>query len=433
MTCFLLSAARQFDTVGIRERGQQSDAGSAVGHGSREACVMTAQISAFSVDDVVAQLEPVLREYAPIAERERQLAPEAMAALVDAGLFRVWTPRAYGGLEVDTLTGINLFEGIARIDSAAGWLVANQTGISTFGAFFAPEGAAEMFTDPRTLCAGAWFPPGTAERVDGGYQVSGRWSFGSGCHYATWLTAQALVTENGVPRLGPDGNPTPLIVFIRADEAEVLDGTWKTLGMRGTGSYDFRASDVFVPDRRAWAIRPFGPLPEAYSGEVYRMGVWTVGPVNGAVALGIAQSAIDDFIHLAAEKTPSYTQTGLADRSIVQERVARAQAYVDAARSYLHAAIQAAAEYVRTEPRVDMAHGMRMALAGSFTMEATGIAVDLIHALAGASAIRDEQPFQQHFRDVHTVSQHAFSSMSRYESVGKLMLGRESDWAFYYL
>src|SRR3712207_3447001 len=157
-------------------------------------------------------------------------------------------------------------------------------------------------------------------------------------------------------------------------------------------------------------------------------GLWLVGPMNGAVALGIAQAAIDDFLVLAAVKTPSYTQTGLADKPVVQERIARAQAYVNAARSSIHNAVEQAWAYAQAAERVDLTHGMPLALAGSFAMEAATTAVDLVHASAGTSAIREEQRFQQYFRDVHTLSQHAFSSPSRFESLGKLMLGRETDW-----
>jgi indole-3-acetate monooxygenase len=388
---------------------------------------------ALSPEQIVAQIEPVLREYAAVAEAERRLAPEAMNAMIESGVFRTWVPRAYGGLEMDPLPALRMFEAIARIDSAAGWLAANQSGVASLAMLMPAEGSAEMFTDPRAVCAGGWFPPGVAVPVQDGYRVTARWSFGSGCQYATWLTGQALVHENGALRLGPDGNPEAIIVFFPAHEAEILDGTWKTLGMRGTGSNDYRISDVFVPERRVWRVGPLGELSEAYSGPFYRLGIWTVGPINAAVALGIAQAALDDFLRLAETKTPSYTQTALADKPVVQERIARARAYVEAARSYVERTVSDAWEFVQGGRAIDMEHGIPMALAGSFAMEAAGTAVDLVHASAGTSAIREEQRFQQYFRDVHTVSQHALSSPARFESLGKLMLGRECDWAFYYL
>jgi alkylation response protein AidB-like acyl-CoA dehydrogenase len=204
--------------------------------------------------------------------------------------------------------------------------------------------------------------------------------------------------------------------------------------MRGTGSHDYRASDVFVPAQRALPMGQFEMQNPAFANAVGRLGGWPVAPYNAVVALGIARAAIDDLLELAAAgKTPAYTQTALAERQVVQDKVARARAVVDAARSYIYTAVAEALAFVETAPKLDMEHGIPLALAGSFAIEAAAQAVDLIHACAGTSAIRDEQPFERHFRDVHTLQQHAFSSASRFESVGKILLGRESDWAFYYL
>src|SRR5262249_5566039 len=150
-----------------------------------------------------------------------------------------------------------------------------------------------------------------------------------------------------------------------------------------TGSNDYRVNDIFVPDRRVWRIGPTSPPSGAYAGPLYRLGLWLVGPVNGAVALGIAQAAVDDFLALTAVKTPSYTQIGLADKHVVQERVARARAYLEAARSYIQATVGNAWDAVQTAERLDMPLGMSVALAGSFAMEAATTAVDLVHASAG--------------------------------------------------
>ncbi len=386
-----------------------------------------------AVDDMLAQVEPVLRQYAAQAEAERRLAPEAIEALHDAGVFRSLLPRAYGGLELDPLSALRLFEAIAHIDSAAGWISANQSGISTLPMLFPAACGEELFAQPRTLLAGGWFPPGKAEPVQGGYRVSGQWAFGSGSNYADWFTAQALVFENGAPKLGPDGNPIPLIVWVRASEARVLDN-WNTLGMRGTGSHDYVVDDAFVPEHRTWRIGPLGPLPPAYAGPLYRMGIWIVCPYNGAIALGIARAAVDDAIALAATKTPSYTMTGLADRPVVQDRIARAKATIEAGMSYIERSLQRAYEHtLASGQRIGVEQGIPLALSGSYGHEAANQAVDLVHSVVGTSGIRAEQRFQQYFRDVHTISQHAFSTPSRFESVGKLLLGRETDWAFYTL
>ena len=128
-----------------------------------------------------------------------------------------------------------------------------------------------------------------------------------------------------------------------------------------------------------------------------------------------------------------YTQVGLADRPVVQDRVARARASIEAGSGYIESAMQRAWQFVLDGKKLDIEHGLSVALASSFGHDAACQAVDLVHSCVGTTAIREDRPFQQYFRDVHTVRQRAFSSWNRYESVSKLMLGRESDWGFYYL
>ncbi len=357
---------------------------------------------------------------------------EAIDAILDAGIMRALVPTAYGGHEMSLLTAVKLYEEFSRIDSAAGWITSNSGGISTFGMMFSAQANRELYADPRAMFAGGWFPPGRAEVVPGGYRVTGQWAFGSGCDYANWLTGQVLVWHNGAPQIGSDGKPVALIIFFPAKAATIID-TWHTLGMRGTGSNDVRIEDLFVPERHCWSVAPIKPIDPAFFGSLYRLAFWTVGPIVASVALGIARAALDDFVSLAAIKTPSYTQTSLADRPIVQERVARARAMIDAGRRNLYSTIRDAEEFVGTAARINIEHGIPLALAGAHAIESACEAVDLVHRSAGTSAIKEEQPFQRYFRDVHTVSQHAFASAARLESLGKLLLGRESDWAFYYL
>jgi len=207
--------------------------------------------TAQSTSDRVAKIEPILRAHAAQAEIERRLAPQAMAALHDAGIMRTWVPKAYGGLQMNPVPALKMFEEISRIDSAAGWIASNSSIIAFFCQVISDQGAAEMFSDPQTVVAGGWFPPGKAVPVRDGYRLTGQWAFGSGCHYANWLTGHVLVNDGDKPRLDANGNPVSLITFFRASEAEIVDN-WNTLGMRGTGSHDVRLNNVFVPTTRCF-------------------------------------------------------------------------------------------------------------------------------------------------------------------------------------
>jgi alkylation response protein AidB-like acyl-CoA dehydrogenase len=349
------------------------------------------------------------------------------------GLFRIWTPRAFGGFEMDPVSVMRVVEEVARLDSAAGWNLQLATGIVPFFAWFPDEGVEEMWGEnPDLILGGTLFPPGTAVPVEGGYRVSGRWPFVSGCHHCSWFLGPALIMDGDQPRHGADGSPVQLIVAYRAEEAEILD-TWHTVGMRGTGSHDVVAKDVFVPTRRSTLLAPLTKPAKAFTGPLYRLTIWTAVAALSAPALGIARAAIDALLDLSKKKIPSYTQTTLRDRPVAQFQAAHAEASLGAARAYLHESLRQAWESALQEQMISLEQKINIQLASSFAMQACARAVELVHAAAGTSAIRLEHPFEKHFRDVHVVTQHAFASASRYESVGKLLFGLKTDWPFFAL
>jgi alkylation response protein AidB-like acyl-CoA dehydrogenase len=353
-----------------------------------------------------------------------------LSAMKSAGLFRMWTPRAFGGLEMDPVGVMQVVEELSRLDSAAGWNLQLSTGIVPFFAWFPDEGVDEVWRDtPDLIFGGTLFPPGRAIPVEGGYRVSGRWPFVSGCHHASWFMGPALVMDGSQPRRGADGNPLQIVVVYRAGDAEVLD-TWHTVGMRGTGSHDVTAKDVFVPSRRSTVLAPLTKPARGFEGPLYRLTIWTA---VAAPALGIARAAVDELIDLSRRKTPNYTRTMLAERPVVQSQAGKAEALVCAARASLHDSLRQAWQSAVQGRMISQEQKIHVQLAASFAMDACAKAVRLVHMAAGTSAVRLEHPFEQHFRDIHVLTQHAFASASRYESVGKLLFGLETDWPFFSL
>jgi alkylation response protein AidB-like acyl-CoA dehydrogenase len=393
---------------------------------------MTTLQSPTTPEAIVASVEPAIRQHAASGEIERRLAPEVVAAMVDAGVFLAWIPKALGGLEMDPLSVLRIFEGIAHTDGSAAWVASNSTNATLLGQILPDDGAVEVFSDPKVLLAGAAFPPGAAVPVEGGYRITGQWNFGSACDYATWLGGAALIMDGEAPRLGPDGNPVMVLALFPAADVEIVDN-WNTLGLRGTGSHDYRVQDVFAPERRVAVFAPFDHPGTAYKGPLYRMGFWLDAIRIAITALGIARAALDAFVELAQAKTPNGIQSVLADRAVVQDQVARARAMIEAGRAAVYQSVGDAWEYVNSGPRITTNEGISMALASSFGVELAVKAVDLLQGLAGTTGIRAEHPFQQYFRDIHTINQHALANASRFESLGKIILGRQSDWAFYYL
>jgi alkylation response protein AidB-like acyl-CoA dehydrogenase len=381
----------------------------------------------------VHQVEAVIGEHRAWQEENRRMAPEVFEALRAAGLWGIFKPAELGGWECDPVTGLKIFEEMTRIDPAVGWAMANQNGIDTFGIMLPEEGAKEVYRDPGRPVAGAWFPPGQATPVEGGYQVTGRWAFASTCHYAQYLTGMTVVVDDGEPRTSPDGSPVMMVVFFPPEDAEIID-TWHTLGMRGTGSHDISVREIFVPDRHAWIMSPLGvDRSGPFRGALYGAFPWIAISCVGPVALGIGQAAIDGLIGLASEKTPGYTDKKLANREVAQGNVARAQATIGAARAYLHEAVGHIHRVAQAGSKPTLQDGVQVQLATCNALEAGARVVNLVHDTVGTSGIRQECRFEQLYRDGRTISQHAFASLSRYESCGKVLFGLPSDWGFFYL
>jgi alkylation response protein AidB-like acyl-CoA dehydrogenase len=377
----------------------------------------------------VAELEPMIRAASAEAEIERRLSAHVAEALRDAGCYHLFRPRSRGGLELDPVSAFRVIEELSRIDSAAGWNVAQSNNAEPFGAWFSDETTAEVFGSARTILAGAFFPPRRAVPVGGGYRLSGRCTFNSNCHAATWIGGLAHVYDDGVERLDEKGEPITLITLFPREKAEIIDN-WNTLGMRGTGSHDVNVDDLFVPAERAVPFKPLEKPSPAYSGPWHRLTIWPSVAGAAISALGIAQAAIDEFAKLATKKTPSYTTTMLKDRPIVQLRFAAAVAKVESARAYLHEAFDAAWQGALDGRSLDLAGKARLQLASSHVPTAAAEAVDLIHSIAGTTGIRNDHAFQRHFRDVHVITQHAYVCESRMEAVGQVRFGLDPNWPF---
>ena len=381
----------------------------------------------------IGELAPQLRTWGDSAERQRDLAPEAVAGLRDHDLFRIWRPLALGGFELHPTEAVTVFEQLASIDGSVAWLVSNDAVITTFFQVFPDEGLAEIFDKPDTVVAGGWFPPGVAHPTDGGYRITGQWAFGTGCRHADWVTGMAVILDDdGQPELAANGGPRLLLLAVPADEVEIVDN-WETLGMRGTGSHDVRATDVFVPSRRTFVVGPFDRPGSAFTGPLYKFHMWLGGAAIGAVAIGVARAALEDFTAHTQSKIPSYTTQALSDRPIVQDHVGRAAALIGAGRAYLHTALDDAYRHFERGGAYDPSRLAPVQLASCHAVEAASRAVDLLHSVAGTSGIRTEQPLERRFRDIHTMTQHTLAAAARYESIGQLLLGKQSDWMFLYL
>ncbi len=378
---------------------------------------------------IVRDLEPILRKFAPMAEADCKVPKEAIDAIREAGLFRIWIPEKLGGWDVDPVTACRIFEDIARIDSAASWSVQMSNGVAALGRFFGDQAVAEIYEGGNKILADAFAPPGAAVPVEGGYRFTGQFPFGSGCRYADWFMALGLVMDDGQPRM-VEGNSVIRIMAFPMAEAEVVDN-WDTLGMRGTGSDDVKVEDLFVPEHLTAALEPIeGAANAAWSPAMNNMSVWHGIASIATTPLGVAATALEEFVAVARAKTAAF-QTETVDRHALSHyRLGEARATLNAARAGLYDAMAKAWEDAQAGTFITAERKCDLQLAGSFAARAARDAVELIAASAGANAFRHSSSLTRHLRDLRTTTQHAYISTDRYEDVGAITLGQTQKWGF---
>jgi alkylation response protein AidB-like acyl-CoA dehydrogenase len=379
--------------------------------------------------DAARALAPRIAAAADQADRDRALPPDLVGALADAGLFRLLVPRSLGGAELDLLDYLPVVEEIARADASTAWCVHQSCVRATTAAWLDPAVAAELFGHDRGAAIANGPLPGRAVAVPGGYRLSGRWSFASGCRHATWLAAVATVVDGDAPRRRPDGSPDVRHLILPAEQAR-LEPSWDVAGLRATGSDTFVVDDLFVPAERAVsvgrdALREPGPLYRLPMNLLFASGF-------AAVALGTAAAAIEAFVELAGGKTPRGDRALLRDQSLAQLQIGQAEAHRRAGRAYLLAAVADAWAAARRAaaadaPAVDLDARAALRLAATHAIQLSAQAVDLVYAGAGASAIYAANPIQRCFQDVHVATQHLQGRLAHYESVGRHLLGLPPD------
>src|SRR5271165_837601 len=361
-------------------------------------------------------------------ESRRRLTQPLLDELHQARLFRMLYPRSVGGDEVEPAVYIDAVGELARADGSVGWCVSIANSIGLFAPYLELEPARTVFGPPRATCA--WGPPNDCRgiAVPGGYRVTGRWDFASGCRHASWMGAHGTVVEpDGSLRLNNFGRPTIRTWLFPAERANLLDN-WNPIGLRGTASESYSVKDLFVPEEFTGTRedpslrRDPGPLYAFPQQTLYSVGI-------ASVALGIARGMLDAFIELACRKTPRGAGR-LADNAVIQAEVARAEARLGAARCYL---IDTVSEiYRRAGPTapIDVMDRARARLAGSHAITSAVAVADYTYKAASVDAIFPGSPFERRFRDIHTLSQQIQSRDAHYETVGQVLFGSPPEVFF---
>jgi len=378
--------------------------------------------------EAARRVAPVIREHNQEAERERRLSPPVLAALHEAGLLRMCTPRSLGGLEVDPLTRALVIEEISGHDTAAGWTLANPLDWAYLCARLPDEGALEIYGRGANVVIAAQFGrPMQAVPVQGGYRITGRAPFVSNCHDANWIATTAAVMAGDQSRA--EGEPEAVMAYLARESCEVID-TWHVMGMRGTGSNDVVVTDVFVPRARTFPFVPEFTPGSHYQGPLYRF------PLIGIVAsnlpplvLAVARRAIDEVTELAQGKVPVTRSTALRERASAQAKLAQAEAILRAGRVLLYDTLRETWEATLAGETISLKQKADVLLAMTHAVSSAVKAVDLMYSVAGTSGIYTRSPLERCFRDVQVLRHHAFGAETRYETVGQVYLGLPPDFA----
>jgi alkylation response protein AidB-like acyl-CoA dehydrogenase len=374
-------------------------------------------------------LLPTIAAYADQIDAERRLPKPLSDALHEAGLFGMLLPRSLGGAELDPVTFVEVMETVAGVDASTAWVLGQTAGCSMVAAYLAPAVAREIFGAPRGVLAWGSGPQGRAVRVDGGYRLTGSWSYASGLHEATWLGAHTFVVNaDGTPARHADGSAVVRTLLFPKAQATITDA-WSVMGLRGTGSDTYEVTELFVREAYAAARddaaerRERGPLYCFSSGNLYASGF-------ACVSLGIARALLDAYVALASAKTAHRAKRTLRESAVVQTQVGLADARLSAARSHLHATLRQVGASAAASGEVTLAERVRIRQAASYASREGREVGTLLYHGAGAEAIFSSGPWERRLRDLHSVSQQVQGRDDHFEAVGRFLLGLPPDSPF---
>ncbi|MGV0850366.1 acyl-CoA dehydrogenase family protein [Mycolicibacterium phlei] len=362
------------------------------------------------IDRARALRETVMAEAAE-SERLRTLSAPVVSAMWNSGLMTAFNPAVAGGSDPSFAEMIETWIEMAWQDGSFGWVgIANLPSSFAAACYLPDAGFAEVFTahDNRVTMGGQFFPNGQGTAVPGGYRLTGAWNFGSGIGHSQFVAAGFLPMDGTEIRWVSEGVPDMRVAILPRDQVSFDDG-WFVQGLKGTGSYDYRVDDVFVPEERTFAL--FTRTPLRGSSPAARMGLMPVTAAGHASwALGVAKSMLDDVEELAATKVRMSDMASLASRPTFQKGLAHHVAAWRAARLLVLDAFGTAEARVAAGEELTPTLRADMRIAAVYATDVARQCAEWAHLVAGTSSIREGTRLERAFRDMYTGTQHAFIS-----------------------
>ena len=372
--------------------------------------------------DAIARAKRVgalARKHAAESEELGKLAEPVAEALHNEGLLGMWTPRTLrGGLELDPVTSLEVIENVSYGDPSAGWvLMAASLAIGTGAAYLKDEAVKELFAGPRLpVIAGQGTRPGVAKPTNGGFNLSGSWSFASGIKHGTHIHTLGLI----------EGKNEARIFVFPVGKAKLIDN-WDVLGLRATGSIDYTTDNVFVPEAFTHVATTEEPLR---GGNLYRIGIiGFAGLCHSGWACGIGRRVLDELIAAVAEKAGR--PGTVADSASFQEGLANVEAVVRSARAFVYETWNDAWATLSRGDKLSVRQNTLIRLALAHATWSAHEATAFAYKAAGTAALR-AGTIQHLFRDMHAGTQHITSSPPVYASIGRELggLAKGKKWLF---
>lgn len=373
-----------------------------------------------TVLDNVRALLPEIQARAEEIEQARAVPRDLMEKLRVAGVFRRYVPRSHGGDEMWPDEGLTVIEELARADASVAWVAAVGSEGPSFYAYLPPDTYDKIYAaGPDVIHTGVINPTGKAVRDKGGYRFSGRWSFASGSNNADYICIHGVL--DGGEQAG--GVPATRLGVLPAREVQI-DDVWHVSGLKGTASNDIVASDLFIPDE--WT-GTFAELPRIARHPLdQRPLLARFGSEFAAVAVGIAQAALDDITDIARNKIPATSRSKLAQDPVAQYMTGQLATDLYMARTLLHQVGRDDQASVPFGPPDNTAMVIRRARLSRAASVAASV-VEGAYGLSGTTGLFESCPLQRRLRDVRAVTQHyMLSARSAFGPVGTALLSEET-------
>lgn len=372
--------------------------------------MQTSLVASTPLAEKAKRIIPLIDQYAAYADTEGQLAPEVLAAYEEAGLMNMWVPEVLGGSELGPLDSLEVLSLTAYGDASAGWVqMAGSLSTGVAGSYLGESAVKEVFgSDESPIIAGQGTAPGTAKTVDGGYLLTGKWSFASGLKHGNYIHTLGIIEETGEPR----------IFVVPVENADLEWDSWDVMGLRGTGSIDYSITEAFVPEDFCHFAFTREPL---VGGEIYKLGIIGFAIVcHSGWAMGVGRRLLDELVQLVNAKQGR--PGSLVDSDAFRTDLAKVEATFSAAGALVREAWGDVEAAIKDGRDITVRQDTRVRIALGNITNALAEVANFVYLSGGTTALRKGSPIERLVRDVHAGTQHITSGPGMWKAAGEELL-----------